>query len=95
MKKHGKLEPIHPGEILFEESCGPSTSASILAVTWTSQTRVTVSFAATVQSRDTALRLAIYFQVAPELWLNLQSEYDLRMVKGVQGASPKQSDGAT
>ena len=28
---------------------------------------------------DTALRLGIYFGVSPELWLNLQADYDLRI----------------
>lgn len=30
---------------------------------------------------DTALRLGRYFDVAPETWLNLQSEYDLRVAR--------------
>ena len=28
---------------------------------------------------DTALRLGAYFGVSPETWLNLQSEFDLRI----------------
>ncbi|MDP2325233.1 MAG: HigA family addiction module antitoxin, partial [Gammaproteobacteria bacterium] len=28
---------------------------------------------------DTALRLGVYFQMDPRFWLNLQSEYDMRM----------------
>lgn len=30
---------------------------------------------------DTALRLGRYFRVSPELWLNLQVDYDLRVAK--------------
>lgn len=30
---------------------------------------------------DTALRLGKYFGVSPELWLNLQVDYDLRIAK--------------
>ena len=30
---------------------------------------------------DTALRLARYFSTTPELWLNLQAFYDLRMAQ--------------
>jgi plasmid maintenance system antidote protein VapI len=30
---------------------------------------------------DTALRLALYFDVSPEFWLNLQSRYDLKIAK--------------
>ena len=34
---------------------------------------------------DTALRLSVYFGVSPELWMNLQSEYDLRTAKRARG----------
>ena len=30
---------------------------------------------------DTALRLGKYFGVSPEIWLDLQSDYDLRLAK--------------
>jgi len=30
---------------------------------------------------DTALRLGKYFGVSPEIWLNLQADYDLRVAK--------------
>jgi addiction module HigA family antidote len=32
-------------------------------------------------SADTALRLERYFRVEAQFWLNLQSEYDLRIIK--------------
>ena len=34
---------------------------------------------------DTALRLARYFDVSPELWLGLQAEYHLRIAKRTVG----------
>jgi antitoxin HigA-1 len=34
---------------------------------------------------DTALRLARYFGTEPETWLNLQSEYELRIVRRTAG----------
>ncbi len=30
---------------------------------------------------DTALRLAVYFNMTPEFWMNLQSHYDLKVAK--------------
>ena len=30
---------------------------------------------------DTALRLGKYFGVSPEIWLDLQSDYDLRVAR--------------
>ena len=32
-------------------------------------------------SADTALRLGKYFGVSPEIWLDLQSDYDLRLAR--------------
>jgi plasmid maintenance system antidote protein VapI len=34
---------------------------------------------------DTALRLGAYFDVAPETWLNPQTEYDLRVARRAVG----------
>ena len=34
---------------------------------------------------DTSLRLGTYFGVSPETWLNLQSEYDLRIARRTAG----------
>ena len=36
---------------------------------------------------DTALRLAVYFSITPEFWINLQSHYDLKIAK--QNLLPK------
>ncbi len=36
---------------------------------------------------DTALRLGLYFGTTPELWMNLQSHYDLKMAR--RKLSPK------
>jgi addiction module HigA family antidote len=30
---------------------------------------------------DTALRLGLFFSMEPRFWLNLQSEYDMRITK--------------
>ena len=34
---------------------------------------------------DTALRLGKYFGVSPETWLDLQSDYDLRLARRTVG----------
>jgi addiction module HigA family antidote len=34
---------------------------------------------------DTAPRLGIYFSVTPDIWLNLQTEYDLRVTRRTAG----------
>ncbi len=39
---------------------------------------------------DTALRLERYFGIEAQFWLNLQSEYDLRIIKRKIGADLEQ-----
>ena len=36
-------------------------------------------------SADTALRLARYFDIEPEFWMNLQARYDLRQAEAALG----------
>lgn len=83
------LDPIHPGEILREEFMVPlGLSANALAMAL----RVPVSRITEILhgrrsiSADTALRLARYFDTSPDLWLGLQTEYDLRMARREVGA---------
>jgi addiction module HigA family antidote len=42
-------------------------------------------------SADTALRLAHYFGTTPDLWLNLQTFYDLRMAQKKAGKTIKRA----
>ena len=82
MKK--KLDPITPGEILSAEFMKPlGLSQNRLA----RDIDVPVGrISEIVRGRraitaDTALRLGKYFGVSPELWLNLQMDFDLRVAK--------------
>jgi addiction module HigA family antidote len=76
------LNEIHPGEILLEDFLKPlNISARRLA----SDIDVSPSrISDLVNGRrpitaDTALRLGLFFNMEPRFWLNLQSEYDMRM----------------
>ncbi len=82
MKK--KLDPITPGEILSEEFMKPlGLSQNRLA----RGIDVPVGRISEIVrgkraiTADTALRLGKYFGVSPELWLNLQMDFDLRVAK--------------
>ena len=78
------LVPITPGEILLEEFLKPMGI---------SQNRLARDIDVPVArvndiihgrrgiTADTALRLAKYFDMTPEFWVNLQSRYDLKMAK--------------
>ncbi|EPJ6837662.1 HigA family addiction module antitoxin [Stenotrophomonas maltophilia] len=77
------LPAIHPGEILSEEFLVPlGMSARALAA----EINVTPARVSEIIAgrrgitADTALRLGRYFRTTPQLWLNLQTQYDLLTV---------------
>jgi len=86
----GKLKPISPGEILLEEflkplEIGQSRLARDLNVPVGRVNDIVQGKRAITP--DTALRLAVYFNMTPEFWINLQSHYDLKLAK--QNLLPK------
>jgi addiction module HigA family antidote len=82
------LDLIHPGEILSEDFMKP-LGVSINRLSrdlGVPPNRVHgVVHGTRSITADTALRLGTYFEVAPETWLNLQTEYDLRMTRREHG----------
>ena len=82
------LDPIHPGEVLSEEFMKPlGISINRLARDLhVPPNRIhAIVHGERAITADTALRLGTYFGVAPETWLNLQSEYDLRVARRATG----------
>lgn len=78
------LDPIHPGEILLEDFLKPmvisiNKLARELDVPPGRISQIVNGKRAI--TADTALRLAAYFGTSPELWLNLQADYDLRLAR--------------
>jgi addiction module HigA family antidote len=79
-----ELSPIHPGEILSEEFLGPlKVSQSRLARdTNVPPRRINeICLGKRGITPDTALRLARFFGVSAEFWMNLQQRYDLERAK--------------
>lgn len=79
-----QLDPIHPGEILEEEFIRPlGLSANALAKAIdVPVTRVSeIVRGRRGVTADTALRLGRFLGTTAELWLGLQSEYDLRVAR--------------
>jgi len=78
------LEPIPPGEILLEEFMRP-LGVSINALSRdidVPPNRISeIVRGKRAITADTALRLGRYFGVSPEIWLDLQSDYDLRVAQ--------------
>lgn len=79
--------PIHPGEILAEELEFLNMSASALA----RELDVPVNRVTQILNgergitADTALRLSCWLGTSPELWLTLQSRYELRKAQAEVG----------
>jgi antitoxin HigA-1 len=81
--------PTHPGEILLEEFMEPlglSQNALARALAIDPARINEIVRGKRSISADTALRLARYFGTTPELWMNLQSRYDLQMAKEMKAS---------
>lgn len=79
-----RLEPIPPGEILLEEFMRPhGISQNRLARDIdVNPARINdIVHGRSAITAAIALRLGKYFGTTPELWLNLQSDYELRRAR--------------
>lgn len=78
------LEPIPPGEVLYEEFMKPlgvSINALAREISVPPNRVSDIVNGKRSITADTALRLGKYFRVSPEVWLGLQADYDLRIAK--------------
>ena len=75
------MSPIHPGEILREELEVLEYSANEFAKQLHVPTNRITSILNGQRSitAETALRLSKFFGTTPEMWLNLQTAYDLKI----------------
>ena len=76
------LDEIHPGEILLEEFMKPMavTARQLASDIDVSPSRISeIVHGRRPVTADTALRLGLYFDMDPRFWMNLQSEYDMRI----------------
>jgi len=81
-----RLPPVHPGEILREDLMRPlglsiNGLARDLRVPVTRMSEI-VNGRRSITA-DTALRLARYFSMTPQFWMNLQAAYDLEVATRV------------
>ncbi len=83
-KKTKLLDLIPPGEILLEEFMKPvGVSINQLArdIDVPPGRISEIVNGKRAITADTALRLGKYFGVSPEVWMNLQTDYDLRVAR--------------
>ncbi len=79
-----KRKPTHPGEILekeFLQPLGISQSQLAKELNTTFRTINEIVNGKRNISPEMAVRLSRYFGTSEELWLNLQNQYDLYLVK--------------
>ena len=82
------MKPPHPGETIKEEylvPLGMSVSALAKNLGIGAARLNDIVRGQRGITADTALRLARYFGTSPELWLNLQAFYELRMAQRKSG----------
>ena len=87
-----KLKPVHPGEILREEFMVPlhlNANKLGLFLQVPAPTIYDIVNEERGISPEMALRLGYGFRTTPDFWLNLQSEFDLRVVRNLKEATFK------
>jgi antitoxin HigA-1 len=87
-----KLKPIHPGEILREEFMSPlklNANALALALHVPAPGVYEIIHEKRGISPEMALRLGVAFKTTRDFWLNLQSEYNLRLARNEKEAMVK------
>lgn len=77
------MRPVHPGEILREELNELDMSAKAFAEALdVPANRISAILKGQRGiTADTALRLSRYFGTTPQVWLNLQKAFELRVVE--------------
>ncbi len=82
MSKPTKLPPVHPGEVLLKDFLEPLGLSQYRLAQDIGVPALRISQIVRGQrsvTADTALRLARYFGTSAEVWLGLQSHYDLEV----------------
>jgi len=83
MKNVKRRPPVHPGRILAGEldELGLSANAMALALRIPANRLTEIINGKRGISADTAMRLARYFGTSAQMWMNLQSHYELEVAE--------------
>ena len=83
------MPPVHPGETLREDFLNPLglTPNRLAMDLFVPATRINdIVRGRRSITADTALRLARYFRMSPQFWINLQANYDLEVAQDECGS---------
>lgn len=84
-----KLPPVHPGEVLMEDflvAMGMSQYRLAKGIGVPPRRINEIVHCKRAITADTALRLARFFGTSAEFWLNLQSHFDLEIMRDQVGS---------
>jgi addiction module HigA family antidote len=87
------FNPVHPGEILQEEFLKPlqlSQNTLALALRVPAPRISDIVRGKRSITADTALRLGRFFNMSPQFWMHLQSQFDLAMTQDQLGTEIEQ-----
>lgn len=79
-----RLAAVHPGDVLLKDFIEPLglTRYRVAKEINVPQRRVDeICSGKRAMSADTALRLGRFFNVEPQLWMNLQTQFDLEVAR--------------
>ncbi|HMJ66012.1 MAG TPA: HigA family addiction module antitoxin [Candidatus Binatia bacterium] len=79
-----KIRILSPGEILLTEFIRPNNLTVYRVAKDSGISQPTLQLIVSGKrsiTAETALRLGLYFGIDAQFWLNLQSEYDLRLAR--------------
>jgi addiction module HigA family antidote len=79
-----KIRILSPGEILLTEFIRPKNLSVYRVAKDSGISQPTLQLIVTGKrgiTAETALRLGLYFGIDAQFWLNLQTDYDLRLAK--------------
>jgi len=87
MSFKNSMRPVHPGEILRDEleELGLSANAMAHALDVPANRISAILKGQRGVTADTALRLSRFFGTTPQVWLNLQKTYELRVTENASG----------
>ena len=83
MDRTTKRQPIHPGQILKHEleEAGVTANAAALSLRIPANRLTAIINGQRSISADTAMRLGKYFGTSAQMWMNLQSQYELQVAE--------------
>lgn len=83
-----KLPPVHPGEVLADafREAGISASSAAIAMGLPPSTLTRIIKGQRNLTAPIALRIARYFGTSPDIWIGIQTDYDLETARDRDGA---------